>query len=223
MEMIVLRSSKPAPRDSVPVSTLSHNPGELTVEVADLSPKDLAGVRTDPQVIGAAPPCRCISSGRSTLLPRPRPQAPEVSWGVQAVGASRSAYTGDGITVAVLDTGIEKDHPAFKDRGVEILTKNFTDEPDADLDGHGTHCAGTIFGRPTEGCRIGVAPGVSRALIGKVLGQEGGSTDAIFKAILWAYQNNDLTKGESRTPVGCSRGYVPGWSSGPFPSRRLYR
>src|SRR5262249_50414915 len=133
MEMIILRSSKPAPRDSVPVSTFSHNPGELTVEVADLSPKDQAGVRTDPQVIGAAPPMPMHLIRPLDTTTASASQAPEVSWGVQAVGASRSAYTGDGITVAVLDTGIEKDHPAFKDRGVEILTKNFTDEPDADL------------------------------------------------------------------------------------------
>src|SRR5262249_15571769 len=63
------------------------------------------------------------------------------------------------------------------------------DDPDEDTDGHGTHCAGTIFGRTTDGCRIGVAPGIRKALIGKVIGAGGSSTDAIFKAILWAYQS----------------------------------
>ena len=29
-------------------------------------------------------------------------------------------------------------------------------------DGHGTHCAGTIFGRNVDGTRIGVAPGINR-------------------------------------------------------------
>ena len=42
------------------------------------------------------------------------------------------------------------------------------------LHGHGTHCAGTIFGRDVDGMRIGVARGVKKALIGKVLGRDGG-------------------------------------------------
>jgi subtilisin family serine protease len=93
------------------------------------------------------------------------------AWGIEAVGASTSPFTGKGVTVAVLDTGIDKGHPAFA--GVEITGRNFTaGTPDdiSDTNSHGTHCAGTIFGRAVAGTRIGVAPGVSRAVIGKVLG-----------------------------------------------------
>jgi subtilisin family serine protease len=69
------------------------------------------------------------------------------------------------------------------------VRKNFTAAGDDDEHGHGTHCAGTIFGRNTNGTRIGVAPGVTKALIGKVLGQGGGSSDKIADAILWAVEN----------------------------------
>ena len=68
-----------------------------------------------------------------------------MSWGVQAVGAGDcpEGITGEGITVAVLDTGIDgnyEEHPAFK--GVQkIETENFTDESNEDVIGHGTHCA----------------------------------------------------------------------------------
>ncbi|MGB5987395.1 MAG: S8 family serine peptidase [Desulfobacterales bacterium] len=106
------------------------------------------------------------------------------TWGLQAVGAVGSPFTGEGITVAVLDTGIEPGHPAFQ--GVEIVQKNFTGEGENDIDGHGTHCAGTIFGQDVNGLRIGVARDIQRALIGKVLGQDGGDTATIAKAILWA-------------------------------------
>ncbi len=58
-----------------------------------------------------------------------------------------------------------------------------------DKQGHGTHCAGTVFGRDVEGTRIGVARGVQRALIGKVLGDDGrGNSDMIFTGIQWAVQ-----------------------------------
>lgn len=110
--------------------------------------------------------------------------APGSTWGVQAVGADTSPWTGDGITVAILDTGIDPNHAAFA--GVEFVRRNFTHESDDDLDGHGTHCAGTIFGRAVDGVRIGVAPGVKKALIGKVIGRDGGGSDTIADAIMWA-------------------------------------
>jgi len=106
-----------------------------------------------------------------------------VAWGVTAVGADHSAYTGKDVVVAVLDTGIDADHPAFE--GVELIKRNFTEEAPEDLHGHGTHCAATIFGRDVEGQRIGVARGVRKALIGKVLGQ-GADTQSIVEAIKWA-------------------------------------
>lgn len=105
-------------------------------------------------------------------------------WGLGAVGALSSPFDGSGIVVAVLDTGIAASHPAFA--GMELERRNFTDEGDEDLHGHGTHCAGTIFGRPVGGTRIGVAPGVTKAMIGKVLGEGGGSSDQIAQAIQWA-------------------------------------
>ncbi len=86
--------------------------------------------------------------------------------------------------------GIDKGHPAFS--GVEIIGRNFTaGAPDDfnDTNGHGTHCAGTIFGRAVSGTRIGVAPGITNAVIGKVLGPGGGSTGTLFTAINWAIEN----------------------------------
>jgi subtilisin family serine protease len=112
------------------------------------------------------------------------PAAADVTWGVQAVRAPESPFTGEGIMVAVLDTGIDPDHPAFQ--GVDLVQKNFTSGPDDDQHGHGTHCAGTIFGQDVGDLRIGVARGVSRGLIGKVLGEGGGSSATIARAIQWA-------------------------------------
>ena len=76
--------------------------------------------------------------------------------------------TGAGVTVEVNDTGVDATHPDFDTR--------VTGEALTDTDGHGTHCAGTIFGRAVDDCRIGVAHGVTRALVGKVLGTGGGSS-----------------------------------------------
>ena len=107
------------------------------------------------------------------------------TWGVSAVGAAASSRNGAGVTVAVLDTGIDRTHAAFA--GVNIVEQDFTGVGNGDLNGHGTHCAGTIFGRDVGGTRIGVAPGVQKALIGKVLNNAGsGDSGMIFRGLQWA-------------------------------------
>ncbi|MCA1367210.1 S8 family serine peptidase [Bradyrhizobium sp. BRP14] len=110
---------------------------------------------------------------------------PGSAWGIEAVRAHTSDCSGEGTTVAILDTGIDASHPAFQ--GVQLIQRNFTNGPDEDVDGHGTHCAGTIFGRDVNGKRIGIARGVRKALIGKVIGGDnGGTSDTLVKAVLWA-------------------------------------
>lgn len=112
-----------------------------------------------------------------------------ISWGVAEVGAMRCPFTGAGVRVAVLDTGIERSHPAFD--GVQIVERDFSGSGDGDRNGHGTHCAGTIFGHDVDGVRIGIAQGIRSALIGKVLRDDGqGSSTMIFAALKWAIDQN---------------------------------
>src|SRR5690606_2432242 len=53
---------------------------------------------------------------------------------------------GEGVTVAVIDTGISE-HPFFEDKNVERGYSIFSEEEDAwnDQDGHGTHVAATVL------------------------------------------------------------------------------
>ncbi|MCY1285429.1 type VII secretion-associated serine protease mycosin [compost metagenome] len=140
----------------------------------------IAGLRRDPQVVALARsmPTKLIQPFVSSSSSK------NDAWGIAAVNADTSPYTGDGVTVAVLDTGIDAKHPAF--HGVSLTQKDFTGEGEMDTNGHGTHCAGTILGRDVNGLRIGVARGVKQALIGKVLGDNGGSSDMLFNALHWA-------------------------------------
>jgi subtilisin family serine protease len=118
-------------------------------------------------------------------------KARTMAWGIESVGAHQSLMDGKGVRVAVIDTGIDSAHPAFA--GKTITGRNFTGgDPNnfADLHGHGTHCAGTIFGGPVDGVRIGVAPGVTNVFIAKALDDKGrGSTKAVIDALRWAAEN----------------------------------
>jgi subtilisin family serine protease len=95
--------------------------------------------------------------------------------------------TGQGIRVAVLDTGIDAGHVAFQ--GVNVTQEDFTGDGNGDEVGHGTHCAGTIVGRDVNGFRFGVATGVTELLAGKVLGPNGGTTEALVNGLIWALRS----------------------------------
>jgi subtilisin family serine protease len=159
---------------------------DVEVETATLSPKDVHDARRDPALIGAAPvmPVVLIEPRASDEEAVAQDES-DVTWGVTAVGAADCPFTGAGVTVAVLDTGIDAAHPAFAN--TRLVQADFTGEGDGDGNGHGTHCAGSLFGGAVNGLRIGVAPGVERALIGKVLDRRGGgSTEQILDGLLWA-------------------------------------
>ncbi|MPY77941.1 MAG: S8 family serine peptidase [Actinophytocola sp.] len=112
------------------------------------------------------------------------------TWGLRAVNAPASAATGAGVRVAVLDTGIDVDHPDFVGR--EMVTRSFVDGEDVDDGhGHGTHVIGTACGprRPDLGPGYGVAP-AAEIYAGKVLNNAGAGTDGdILAGIAWAVQN----------------------------------
>lgn len=159
-------------------------PAPVSIEIEDLPPARARAVAKRQGVVAVAPviPMKLIAPVAMNV--EAEPAGARMTWGVRAVGADTSPFSGNGIVVAVLDTGIDPNHPAFA--GVELERRNFTTGSDDDEDGHGTHCAGTIFGREVNNIRIGVAPGVKRAMIGKVLGDGGGGSDVIMQAIQWA-------------------------------------
>ncbi|CAM3713258.1 S8 family peptidase [Mesobacillus zeae] len=118
--------------------------------------------------------------------------ANEIPKGVEIIQAPEvwEQTKGKGITVAVLDTGIDTKHPDLHDRIIE--GKNFTDDdkgnPDIfeDYNGHGTHVAGTIAASLNNTGVTGIAP-EANLLILKVLNKRGsGKYEWIIKAIQYA-------------------------------------
>ncbi|WKN44617.1 S8 family serine peptidase [Tunicatimonas pelagia] len=112
------------------------------------------------------------------------------TWGVNAVALKKDGFTGKGVNVAVLDTGLYAAHPDFAGRVVEGKSFIPNEAWDADGNGHGTHCVGTALGSVTQqdGKRYGMAHEATM-VIGKVLSDRGsGSTSGIVDAIDWALE-----------------------------------
>jgi len=110
-------------------------------------------------------------------------------WGLTKVHAA-SAWgisTGSaGVTIAIIDTGIDETHPDLAGKIVAGYDFVDGDTNPHDLNGHGTHVAGIIGARRNETGVVGVAP-LCRLLIGKVLGDDGsGSSRSVASGIDWA-------------------------------------
>lgn len=98
-----------------------------------------------------------------------------------------AGYDGKGVTIAVLDTGVDATHPDLK--GQVTAAKNFTTAPTAgDKVGHGTHVASIAAGTgaQSKGKFKGVAP-AAKVLNGKVLDDSGSGDDSgILAGMEWA-------------------------------------
>ena len=132
-------------------------------------------------------------------------------WNLNAIGAPESwaaGYTGQGVTVAVIDTGVDLDHPdlvgslyvnagEIPGNGIDDDLNGYVDDlhgydfadQDADpndLSGHGTHVAGTIAAANNGVGATGVAPGANILPV-RVLGADGsGSSLDVAAGIRYA-------------------------------------
>ena len=140
------------------------------------------------QVPGSAAPTWPVEMPMARAL-----DAADLTWALSAIGVSTTSLTGRGVTVALLDTGVDLTHPDLVQHFPTMSgTAVFVPDVDSVQDGHGhgTHCAGVIAGsaNPRSGPRYSVAPEVT-LLVGKVLDDEGsGFDDGIVEGIEWASQ-----------------------------------
>jgi major intracellular serine protease len=120
-------------------------------------------------------------------------QAPEV-WGESNQGA--------GNIVAVIDTGVQMDHPDLADRiiGGRNFTTDYQGDPTIFLDnnGHGTHVSGTIAATLNGSGVVGVAPQANilalKVLTGEGNGQYEWIINAIHYAVNWRGPNNERVR-----------------------------
>lgn len=107
-------------------------------------------------------------------------------------------YTGKGIIVAVIDSGVNYNHNDLKDHlwdggaqypnhGYNVIDNN--NDP-MDYYGHGTHCAGTVCGDGTSGILTGIAPDATLMCVKALDNSGSGSASSINAAMEFAVENH---------------------------------
>lgn len=110
--------------------------------------------------------------------------------------------TGDGVTIAVLDTGVDTNHPDLAGRTVAGYDFVDHDGDPRDENGHGTHVAGIAAAATNNGVGIAGAAPDAKIMPVRVLTRAGqGSRTAIADGIVWAAAHGarviNLSLGES--------------------------
>jgi subtilisin len=109
-------------------------------------------------------------------------------WGLEVIGAykARQFGNGSGVSVAVIDSGVDYTHPLLKNRFGSVKGYDFVEgnkEP-FDKNGHGTHVAGTIASDD-----FGIAPGCNLYAV-RALDENGAGNEAdAIAGIEWCVRN----------------------------------
>ncbi|WP_082036134.1 S8 family peptidase [Bacillus sp. B-jedd] len=117
----------------------------------------------------------------------------QYQWNLPAIGTENGWSISRGskdITIALVDTGVDLNHPDLKNRlvrGYNVLKDN--NNPDDD-NGHGTHVAGIIASETNNGLGVAGITWFNKIMPVKAMGKDGyGTTFDIAKGIYWATDN----------------------------------
>lgn len=120
----------------------------------------------------------------------------EKQWGLSRTNVNKAwdtNYRGNGIKIAIIDTGVDETHPdiSIKD-GVCFMTTSQTACENAFLDdnGHGTHVAGIIAGANQEKGYFGVVPEATIYAVKAMDAKGNGNTSDVIRGIEWALEKN---------------------------------
>ena len=145
----------------------------------------IASLRADPDVAYVEEDVIVEVDGK----PSTPPPAESTPQGVTTVGGGLTTDTGAGVDVAIIDTGIDQNHPDLEANigaGYNFVANTANPEDD---NGHGTHVAGTIGAIDNTIGVVGVAPGVTLHAV-KVLDRRGsGYLSTVAAGIDWCADN----------------------------------
>ena len=168
----------------------------IACEATKSAVNDIAS-RNDVEIIGFNAEKNWIPDGEEA---RPVSTTREITQNVTQVNADKVwglGYTGQGVVVAVIDTGVNYNHvdvadhlwdggEEFPHHGYDVI--NHDNDPMDDM-GHGSHCAGTVCGDGKAGRQTGMAPDATLMCVKCLDASGNGNATNISDGIQWAVEH----------------------------------
>lgn len=162
---------------------LLHTYKLLPVTLVNMSTEQALHLAKNPHIKNIEPNADVQALGQS------------VPWGVSHVQGTEGhteGFTGQGVKVAILDTGIDRSHEDLSSNvigGYSVFTDDANKDPFYDGSSHGTHVAGTVVALNNTLGVLGIAYSAELYSV-KVLNNDGsGSYAGIAQGIEWAVEN----------------------------------
>lgn len=164
---------------------VDHSYHLLPVVLATMSDETLDSIRSRPEIA-------YVERDR-----RVRATAQETPWNIGRIGADRvwaaeyGSTSGGGVDVAILDTGIDADHPDLSVAGGVNCTGNILKDGSTrradwtDKEGHGTHCAGIVAALNNSVGVVGVAPQVRLWAVKVLADDRSGYVSDVIQGLEW--------------------------------------
>ena len=151
--------------------------------------------RNDIATIGYDEMRRCIAEEPAVPTPVNREITPNLTQ-VNLPQVWELGFTGQGVTVAVIDEGVNYNHLDLADHlwdgGEEFPLHGYDvfneDNDPMDANGHGTHCSGTVCGDGTAGSQTGAAPDATLMCV-KACDNDSTTAVIMAKGIEWAVEH----------------------------------
>jgi subtilisin family serine protease len=171
----------------------------LAVELPTVSPEEAEArlradsslaFRDDPIVKADGAGSDGAGSDGVFVTPASAPRTEFYPWGIEWIGTAEvqddyPGLVGGGVKVALIDTGVDKNHPDLRHNIIGGYNAIAGQDPDnwQDDNGHGTHVAGVLAGELNRKGVIGMAPGVRIYVIKGLDSQGKGFTSDIINGL----------------------------------------
>jgi len=157
-----------------------------------LTAAERGALARDSRIAFIEPDIVFTACGKPVKPPKPGDETPPpeaLPWGVDRIDADLNTGDGLGVAVAVIDTGIDLDHPDLVGNVFDGANYVRDGKPAEDDNGHGTHVAGIIAAVDNDFGVIGVAP-KAKVYAVKVLDRFGsGYLSDVIAGVDWVTAN----------------------------------
>ncbi len=156
-----------------------------------LSPKATTKLLEEKEVLRVDEDVEVFTLAKSDKFNRVKPQPlQQIPWGIDRIDAEKvwGITTGDPIKVAIIDTGIDLNHPDLKDNIKEGMNTINPRKTYNDDNGHGTHVAGIVAALDNTIGVVGVGPKIDLYIVKSLNAAGSGYLSDIIEGLEWAIQ-----------------------------------